>query len=96
MKLFNYDEESIIKDFEKQCPVLWNTIVAIMTPSEASKLSTMETGKRISKGKKDAYYILNHILKLLGSKTLTVRAAIVGIFLESQGNSCLFMNLFIY
>ena len=93
MELFEYDEDAIMKDFEEQCPVFYNLMVSIMTSPETRKQSSKGKIERVVKAKKDAYYVMNHIAKLMGDKALTARAAIVGVFLESQGYTHLYTEL---
>lgn len=89
MELLQYDRLNVVKDFEEQCPVLWNVMQSIMAPQSS------ETSKQIEKGFKNAYFVMNHIVKLVGGNSLTARAAVVGIFLESQGNFTTIYKIFL-
>ena len=85
MKLLDYEERLIVNDFEEQCPLLWNLMISIMTPPETIRQSDQFKDNRPAKGRKDAYFITNHIIKLIGGTALAARGAVLGIFLDTQG-----------
>ena len=85
MNVLDCNEKDLIKEFGIQAPTLWNLIVSIVTPDETRFQSKEYQDSLKTIGERNAYFIMNHILKLRGGKMFAARAAMVGIFLDTQG-----------
>ena len=85
MKVLSCNEASLIKEFVIEAPALWNLILSIVTPAETRYQSNEFQRSLKPVGQHNAYFVMNHILKLVGGQSLSARAAMVGIFLETQG-----------
>ena len=85
MKVVSCNEASLIEEFSLEAPTLWNLILSIATPEETRYQSEEYKVSLKSVGVHNAYFIMNHLLKLQGGNILSARAAMVGIFLETQG-----------
>ena len=86
MKVLECQAVDLKDDFKRYCPLLWKLLLAILKPEqEKPTISMTEQNQEVPKGEQNAYFIINHILKLRGGKKLVARAALTGVYLDTQG-----------
>lgn len=87
MKVLDCQHDNLKTDFKRYCPLLWELLLAILKPEIEQKptISMSVQNQEVSKGEQNAFFIMNHILKLRGGKKLVARAALTGVYLDTQG-----------
>lgn len=95
MKVLDCNESDLISEFKENIPSLWNLIASIMTLDETRRHTGKFRDSLKVMGEHHGYFVINHMLKLIGGNVLVARAAMVGIFMETQGENVqeLFMNI---
>ena len=76
----------MISDFRRECPILWELVTGLATPSLTRWQSKEYQDNLPETSEHHAYFIMNHLLKLRGGSHLSARATIVGIFMDTQGD----------